>query len=169
MHIAREGVGGDSHNDNDTTRFSQVFGDYYAYDDGIAENGYGLTSTGSKMWLAYRFDIRTQDTLTAVDLCFNRTRNGENEDVRFQLCVWQCENGRPSTLIYKDPEKVTPQFGERNAFHRYHLSEPVVLDDTVFIGLSSFQTTISISVSTAASIRGVTPTIVQATNGCKAF
>ena len=134
VHVVREGVGGDVHNGNDTTRFVQVFGDYYAYDDGVAENGYGLTATGSKMWLAYRFDLNTSDTLTAVDLCFNRTRNNENEEIRFKLCVWTCQNGLPSTLLYKDEEKMTPQFNGRNGFCRYRLSQPVIVDDTVFVG-----------------------------------
>jgi hypothetical protein len=134
VHIVREGVGGDSHNSNDTIRFHQIFEDFYAYDDGIAENGYGLTATGNKMWLAYRFDIKVPDTLSAVDICYNRTRNNENEGIQFQLCVWQSENGKPSTLIYKDPEKMTPQFGDRNAFHRYRLSQPLVANDTIFIG-----------------------------------
>lgn len=134
IHVVREGVGGDLHNGNDTVRFQQVFGDYYAYDDGIAENGYGLTATGSKMWLAYRFDLKEQDTLTAIDLCFNRTRNGENEEVRFQLCVWSSHNGIPSSLIYKDDVKNTPQFNGRNGYHRYRLSQPVLVSDTVFIG-----------------------------------
>lgn len=134
VHVVREGVGGDLHNGNDTMRFRQVFDDYYAYDDGVAENGYGLTSTGSHMWLSYRFDLNEKDTLTAVDLCFNRTRNGENEDVRFHLCVWTCSNGIPSTMIYKDSEAMTPQFNGRNGFHRYALTHPVVVSDTVFIG-----------------------------------
>lgn len=134
VHIVREGVGGDNHNGNDTMRFSQVFDNYYAYDDGFAENGYGLTSTGSRMWLACRYDLRVADTLTAIDLCFNRTRKGENEDVHFQLCVWTCEDGKPSTLLYKDPEKQTPQFDGYNGFHRYRLSQPLTVNDTVFVG-----------------------------------
>lgn len=134
VHIVREGVAGDVHNGNDTIRFRQVFDDYYAYDDGVAENGYGLTAPSSKMWLAYRFDLNTADTLTAVDLCFNRTRNGENEDVRFQLCVWANNNGLPGELIYKDVEKMSPRFEGRNGFCRYKLSHPVVVDDTVFVG-----------------------------------
>ena len=134
VHIVREGVGGDIHNSNDTMTFDQVLGDYYAYDDGTPENGYGLTTSSSKVWLAYRFDLKTSDTLTAVDLYFNRTRGGENEDVQFQLCVWQSENGRPSTMIYRDATRMTPEFDGLNRFHRYKLTSPVIVSDTVFVG-----------------------------------
>lgn len=134
VHTVKEGVGGDYHSCNDTMTFTQVFGDYYAYDDGVPENGYGLTSTGGKQWLAYRFDLNTQDTLTAVDLYFNRTRNGENENVQFRLCVWDCDNGLPSTLIYKEEEKMMPEFDGMNRFHRYRLTSPVIVDSSVFIG-----------------------------------
>lgn len=134
VHIVREGVGGDIHNSNDTMSFDQVLGDYYAYDDGTPENGYGLTTSSSKLWLAYRFDLKTPDTLTAVDLYFNRTRNGENEDVQFHLCVWESENGRPSTMIYKDATRMMPEFDGLNRFHRYKLTDPIIVSDTVFIG-----------------------------------
>lgn len=134
VHIVREGVGGDLHNGNDTTRFRQVFDNYYAYDDGVPENGYGLTSSSSRMWLAYRFDLRVQDTLTAVDICFNRTRNGENEEAFFQLCVWSASNGKPSTMIYKDAERMHPLFNGRNGLYRYPLSTPLVVGDTIFVG-----------------------------------
>ena len=89
VHTVREGVGGDDYGDNDTVRFSQVFADYYAYDDGTAENGYGLTSTASRVYLAYRFDLNVEDTLTAVDIYFNRTLGGENEQVPFYITVWR--------------------------------------------------------------------------------
>lgn len=133
-HVVREGVSGDNHNSNDTIVFNQVFDNYYAYDDGIPENGYGLTAPGSKVWLACRYSLNTPDTLTAVDLYFNRTRNGENENIQFQLCVWNCENGRPSSIIYKDNNRFTPEFDGMNDFHRYPLSTALVVSDSIFVG-----------------------------------
>ena len=133
-HVVREGVSGDIHNGNDTLRFIQTFANYYAYDDGTPENGYGLTAPGNKVWLACRYDLNVHDTLTAVDLYFNRTRNNENADIPFHLCIWKCENGLPSTLIYKDPARLFPSFDGMNNYHRYALTTPVVVSDTVFIG-----------------------------------
>ena len=134
VHVVREGVGGDNRTGNDTIVMEQHLGDYYAYDDGVAENGYGLTSTSSHQWLACRYDLRVADTLTAVDLCFNRTRNGENEDVQFQLCVWSCQNGKPSALLHKDATKQVPQFVGLNGLCRYALDNPVLVTDTIFVG-----------------------------------
>ena len=134
VHTVKEGVSGDNHSGNDTMTFRQVFGDYYAYDDGVPENGYGLTAPGNKEWLAYRFDLNTQDTLTAIDMFFNRTRNNENEGVQFKLCIWRCENGHPGTVLYKDSEKRHPEFDGLNRYHRYTLESAVIVDDSIFIG-----------------------------------
>ncbi len=134
VHVVREGVGGDNHICNDTLIFDQKFDNYFAYDDGIPENGYGLTATGSHLWLASRFDLGIPDTLTAVDLYFNRTRNNENENILFQFCVWSCSDGKPETLLYRDEAKQKPEFDGMNQFHRYPLSEPQVISDSVFIG-----------------------------------
>ena len=134
VHTVKEGVGGDIHNGNDTIVFNQIFNDYYAYDDGVPENGYGLTAPGNKAWLAYRFDLNTEDTLTAIDMYFNRTRNNENEDIQFKLCVWSCENGRPATLLHKEDAKLSPEFEGLNKFHRYKLASQVIVNGSIFIG-----------------------------------
>lgn len=134
VHVVREGVGGDIHVCNDTLDFIQSFNNYYAYDDGIPENGYGLTATGSRMWLAQRYDLNYSDTLTAVDMFFNRTRDDENADIPFQLCIWSCRNGKPGSLIYKEPTRMQPEFDGLNHFHRYMLSTPQTISDTVFVG-----------------------------------
>lgn len=135
VHTVSEGVGGDEHKSNDTVRFSQVFGNYYAYDDGTAENGYGLTSTSSRVYLAYRFDLHTADTLTAVDFFFNRTLAGENEAIPFNISVWQAnEDGRPGNLCYRDQTSRTPLFNDGNAFYRYVLESSVIVEGSVFVG-----------------------------------
>jgi len=134
VHTVREGVGGDVHGANDTVRFRQVFSNYYAYDDGTAENGYGLTSTASRVYLAYRFDLNAEDTLTAVDLSFNRSLNGENEEVPFYITVWRCENGVPREVLYRDHTGRRPMFEGLDGFHRYALEAPVVVSDSVFVG-----------------------------------
>lgn len=134
VHTLREGVSGDNHNGNDTIVFNQVFSNYYAYDDGIPENGYGLTTTGSHQWLALRYDLNVPDTLTAIDLYFNKTREGENENVNFKLCVWECNHGKPGELIYEDENRMQTAFNGMNRYQRYPLSNPIVIGDTVFVG-----------------------------------
>ena len=140
VHVVREGVGGDNHVCNDTLEFTQKFSNYYAYDDGVPENGYGLTATGSRLWLAQRYDLRLEDTLTAVDLYFNRTRNDENTDIPFQICIWSAEHGKPGALLYKENTRMQPEFDGMNRYHRYLLSEPQVVSDTIFVGFEQLNT-----------------------------
>ena len=75
-----------------------------------------------------------EDTLTAIDMYFNRTRNNENEDIQFKLCVWSCENGRPATLLHKEDAKLSPEFEGLNKFHRYKLASQVIVNGSIFIG-----------------------------------
>ncbi len=134
VHTVREGVGGDIHVVNDTVRYQQVFDNYYAYDDGTAENGYGLSSTSSHLFLACRFDLNEEDTLTALDLYFNRTADGENELAPFLITVWQAENGRPGTVLYRDQSSRRPQIEGLNRYQRYVLERPVVASGSIFVG-----------------------------------
>ena len=135
VHGLREGVSGDPYPQNDTIRFTQVFDNYYAYDDGTAENGYGITSTMPKVKLACRFDLAEADTLTAVNLYFNRTYHSQNEDIRFFITVWDDANGRPGNIIYKDQGRRKPQFIGLNNYVRYVLEEPLVCNGTIYVGL----------------------------------
>ena len=134
VHVVREGVGGDDYRWNDTVRFRQVFGSYYAYDDGTAENGYGLTSTASWVYLACRYDLNVEDTLTALDLYFNRTLEGENEAVPFNITVWSNDGGKPGSVLYRDQNGRYPRFEGLNVYSRYMLERPVVVSGTVFVG-----------------------------------
>ncbi|MDD3878201.1 MAG: hypothetical protein PHT69_16400, partial [Bacteroidales bacterium] len=115
---------------NDTIQFFQRFLNYYAYDDGSPENGYGLTPANSK--LAYRFSINTSDTLKAVQMFFNQTYQNVNQK-NFFLTIWN-GNSAPDQIIYEQAN-VTPMFeDELNKFHTYFLDPPLVLNGTFYIG-----------------------------------
>lgn len=135
VHIVAEGVGGDIHRQNDTIHLYQHLEDYYAYDDGTAENGYGIYNLSGNTRMAMRFDLNTSDTLSAIDLCFNRTRGGENEGMLFYICVWDDNNGHPGRLIYKDQGYRHPQFNGLNGFVRYPLEQLLTVEGTIYIGL----------------------------------
>ena len=133
-HIIKNGITGDFHSVNDTVVYSQVFDNYFAYDDGIPENGYGLTSTSSVMWLAYRFDLNTHDTLTAIDMFFNQTMDGVNSEVPFYITVWGDDDGKPGSMLYKSTSYAYPEWGGENGYKRYVLEKPVRVDGTIYIG-----------------------------------
>lgn len=135
VHGVREGVSGDIHTQNDTIAFQQTFDNYYAYDDGNPENGYGITSTSSRIKLAYRFRLNVEDTLTALDMYFNRTLGGQNGNIRFLITVWDDADGEPGNIIYQDIERRHPMFEGFNTYVRYKLEQPVVCNGTIYVGL----------------------------------
>lgn len=136
----REGVGGDAHASNDTVVFRQVFDNYYAYDDGVAENGYGITSTSSRVRLATRFSLRQEDTLTAVDMYFNRTFGEENGSIFFKLTIWDDAGGHPGNVIYQDETRRKPIFKGFNQYVRYMLETPVVCSGVIYVGMEQTST-----------------------------
>jgi hypothetical protein len=115
---------------NDTMRFVQKFYNYYAYDDGSAEAGYGLAGTGSR--LAYRFTLNQPDTLGAVNMFFNQTYTPPTSRY-FYLMVW--ESLSPEKVLYKS-KRLRPYVGDSlNAFHTYFIADSIVkLSGTFYVG-----------------------------------
>jgi len=122
------------HQGNDTVRAIQTFSNYYAYDDGTAEAGYGVTPSGAK--LAYRFQLNDPDTLRSVRIFFNKTMNDANQQF-FYLNVWADNNGVPGELLYRSEKGIMPEFGEGlNDFVSYDI-DPVIFkarNTTFYIG-----------------------------------
>ena len=140
VHTVREGVSGDVFSSNDTASFVQVFDNYYAYDDGTPENGYGITSTSSRISIAVRFHLNMEDTLTAIYMYFNRTLNEQNADIKFKITVWDDANGVPGNVIYQDATRRKPLFKGFNQYVRYVLEEPLVCSGTVYVGVEQNST-----------------------------
>lgn len=138
VHHVREGVSGDIHTHNDTATFVQVFDNYFAFDDGTPENGYGITSTSSRVKIAYRFHLNVEDTLTALYMYFNRTLGDENADIRFSITVWDDADGTPGNIIYQDANRRHPLFEGFNKYVRYILEEPVVCSGTIYVGIEQY-------------------------------
>ena len=133
-HVVREGVGQDDLSNNDTIRFKQVFSNYFAYDDGTSEGGFGINPLkGSN--LALGFTLSQRDTLAAIDIYFNKTNNQDTNDKKyFFLCVWDATDGEtqvPNSLVYKS-ERLLPISDSLNKFTRYSLAEPLVLQQGAF-------------------------------------
>lgn len=135
VHHVREGVSGDPRPSNDTVVYTQVFDNYFSYDDGVAENGYGITSTSTPIRMACRFVLTREDTMTAVDLYFNRTYHDENGTLRFLIKIWDDNNGRPGNVIYQDENRRKPLFEGFNQYVRYALERPLTCNGTIYVGL----------------------------------
>jgi hypothetical protein len=86
----------------DTVTSYQKFYNYYAYDDGTAEVGYGLS--GANALLAYQFTLPTgvTDQLTAVQMYFLPVLDINNLQLRdWTLTIWGDAGGQPGTIIYQ--------------------------------------------------------------------
>jgi len=115
----------------DTIHFIQKFYNYYAYDDGTPELGYGVSLAGGKV--GYRFDLNINDSLRGIAMYFNRVQNDQN-DKFFTLKVWDNNNGTPGNLIWQK-EDLKPKFSDNlNRMQIYEIDPPLALIGTFFIG-----------------------------------
>lgn len=118
---------------SDTITFSQKFYNYYAYDDGTPEEGYGLTLNPYGAKLAYRFTLNVRDSLRAIQMFFNHTVGDYNEKY-FNLMVWQDNNGKPGDVIYSQADEKVEYAPGLLGFHTYMLEQPVLVSGTFYIG-----------------------------------
>lgn len=121
---------------NDTTTFVQELSNYYAYDDGTAEMGYGLNVAGAK--LAYRFDIAGSDSLRALRMYFNPIANpppsAPPTDGSFLITVWK--SLEPEVIIHQDFTFSSPRYREDglNRFVEYPLDSTILVEGTIYVG-----------------------------------
>jgi len=114
----------------DTLEFTQSFRNYFAYDDGTPEAGYGVTPAGAMA--AVRYTLNIKDTLRAVKIFFNPTHSKSNEQY-FHLLVWEDNNGQPGKLLYDSI--VRPDFSQfPHDFQTFVLQKTVVVRNAFFLG-----------------------------------
>jgi hypothetical protein len=119
---------------NDTLVYYQIFKNYFAFDDGSSEGGYGINGLGSRnAMLAYRFKSFTQDTLRAIRICFNDSYSNANKRA-FDLMVWDDNNGMPGNVIYTREEVMVEQGNGINGFYTYNIPEGVMVNNIFYIG-----------------------------------
>jgi len=105
---------------------------YYAYDDGIPELGFGVRPAGGRF--AVRFDLADYDTIQGVQMLFNHTLNDANNKY-FDIVVWKDENGKPGEEVYR-LESQRPQWQEQiYRFSYYKFDKTVAFAGTFYIGI----------------------------------
>ena len=116
----------------DSMIYTQRFHNYYAYDDGTPEMGYGVIPSGGAF--AMRFELAEFDTICGVQLLFNRTLNDAN-DKYFDLVIWKDENGRPGQVVYRLGNQ-RPQWEEQiYDFHYYPFDSIISFAGSFFVGI----------------------------------
>lgn len=111
----------------------QGFYNYFAYDDGTPEMGYGLVPGDT--YFAAQFKVMTLDTLAGVQILFNRTYNDANYNF-FDIVVWRDNNGKPGEVLYT-LENQRPKWDDNKmyAFSDYLFNDVVKVNSTFYVGI----------------------------------
>ena len=117
----------------DTLYGVQSFKNYYAYDDGIPERGYGVVPGES--CFASQFSISMPDILCGVYLLFNRTHKDANYDF-FDIVVWNNNNGKPGNEFYRlKNQRPIWDDEEIYKFAYYPFDEILKVNGTIYVGI----------------------------------
>ena len=119
--------------EGDVLEHQQVFGNYFSYDDGTPEKGYGLVPADT--YFAVQFKVTTLDTVRGVQMLFNRTLNDANFNF-FDIVVWRDNNGKPGQELYTLANR-RPIWNDSvlYAFSEYTFNEVVKVNSTFYVGI----------------------------------
>ncbi|HPE85808.1 MAG: T9SS type A sorting domain-containing protein [Bacteroidales bacterium] len=118
---------------NDTLHFHQRFYNYFAYDNGTAENGYGIEGDPNGM-VAVKFKLNKTDTLRGIAIYFNQILDNP-DDQTFHLTVWNHGDRMPGSTVYQQQAFRPDPTDYPNTFHTFILDEPIVIDPITFPNL----------------------------------
>ncbi len=122
----------DHNHNNDTIVFYQKFENYYAYDDGTPEAGYGVQGMGGMV--AYKFSSPLNDTLTGAYMFFNPVVN-DVSNKPFLLTVWGDNGGSPGSILAQNENALYPIYGRyKNQYDFYKLENELIVNGTFYIG-----------------------------------
>lgn len=111
---------------NDTVDHVQDITNYFSYDDGSAENSFGLSTLHAQ--LAEKFTMKVGDSLRYVDIYFNPFTTNASA-YTFVLQVWAEGGSTPGAILYTSSAALTPAYSMvmQNQFIRYPLDAPLYL------------------------------------------
>ena len=119
---------------NDTMVYYQRFKNYFAFDDGSAEAGYGINGLGSRnAMVACRFVSYMPDTLRAISICFNDSYLESNKRA-FDLEVWDDNNGFPGNILGTVEEVMVEQSRTINGFYTYKVPGKIPVNGVFYVG-----------------------------------
>lgn len=113
---------------NDTLSVNTIFSNFYAYDDGTAEAGYGVKNKPGAVALGYSLDVA--DTLLGVSMFFNQSSIDVSTQ-KFNIVVWgnigTNGNGTGETPLKKVLQTRPTYTNKRNGFYYLQFDQPLVL------------------------------------------
>ena len=133
-------TGGDNLEQNDTLEYNQIFSNYFAYDDGTAEKAFGLLGPGAQ--LAIEYETNEPTTLQGIQIYFTHIV-GDVSQNRFSIMAWKELDkdeemnsiAREDSVIMSKSDLIPYYTNEIGGFTTYLFEEPIVVNDTFYIGI----------------------------------
>lgn len=122
--------GGINYLSNDTIRATYHLSDFYAFDDGTAEYGYGIHQTRGR--IGTRYILEEQDRLTHIDICFP-TVGASSAGQQIEIFVLK-HLGEPDEQELYTGLYTIQSTDSINRFQSIKLNRPVSVSDTIYIG-----------------------------------
>ena len=117
----------------DSMVYLQGFYNYFAYDDGIPEMGFGVEPSPGGSF-AVKYELSELDTLRGVQILFNHTLNDANNQY-FDIVVWKDNNGKPGDEVYRLSNR-KPQWDEQiYRFAYYQFDKRIRLNGVFYVGI----------------------------------
>lgn len=116
----------------DSMVYHQGFYNYFAYDDGIPEMGYGVKPSSGAF--AVQFELSELDTLSGVQILFNHTLNDANNHY-FDIVIWKDNNGKPGDEVYRLANRKPVWEDQLYQFTFYKFDRMVRQNGTFYIGI----------------------------------
>ncbi|HEY4650312.1 MAG TPA: T9SS type A sorting domain-containing protein [Pontibacter sp.] len=119
---------------NDTTYRATTFADYFAYDDGTAEAGFGYPAQGTTTQVATRFELAKADQVRGFRIYFPRV--GVNHEGRaITARIWEENDGIPGKVLHQQDFTITYSEGD-NQFYEVIFTKPVPVQGAFYLGWS---------------------------------
>ncbi|MCF8254681.1 MAG: T9SS type A sorting domain-containing protein [Bacteroidia bacterium] len=122
---------------NDTFSVPTIFSNYYAYDDGTAESGYGIqkkTNVGASL----KYKLEVPDSIVGVYVFFNQSELDVSTQ-RFKLKVWKSisplfDPAINDVVLYSQDVNKPIYTNQINGFTSFLFSNPIAVTDSFYIG-----------------------------------
>lgn len=122
---------------NDNFTVNNIFSNYFAYDDGTAEGGYGVqlkTNAGGCL----KYYLEQPDSIVGLYVYYNRSEQNVSTQ-RFNLKIWKRISplGQPATSdeVLWSLEQISPTYTNTiNGFTSYRFPKAVAVSDSFYIG-----------------------------------
>jgi hypothetical protein len=113
---------------NDSLSVQTIFSNYYAYDDGTAEAGYGIEIESGGVALG--FDLDLADSLYGISMFFNQSF-ADVSTQSFNIMVWSAigtnGNGQGETVLKRILQARPTYKNQINGFYYLEFEQPVYL------------------------------------------